>query len=152
MGFIIGCTLLEKLSIGNFVLSVVSLIIACVAIRTSKRYASGNIRIVDEALSDERLEKGATILSEETPGEGNVGLKLYLSDANKYCALMMIFQELNNAALLVLDGSLPKNVCDGARACIARYLLRKQVLDFVSTNKDTFGGLYEIAKSGWREA
>lgn len=151
MNLLMGCTTAELLSFGGVVVSVASLIVSYVV---CKRYASGNMHIVSEALNAERLEKAATILSEETHGEGdgNIGLKLYLSDPNKYCVLMMIFQELKNAALLVLDGSLPKKVCEDKKSEIAKYLSRKQVLDFVRMNKDTFSVLYEIAKSEEIEA
>ena len=151
MKFVIGCAWLEWLSIIG---SVVSVAVSLVAIRTSKRYASGNTRIVNEALNPERLEKAAMILSEATHWDdaGNIGLKLYLSDLNKYCALMMIFQELNSVALLVSDNALPKKVCKDTNSKIVGYLSRKQVLDFVRMNKDAFGALYGLARSEGIEA
>lgn len=116
--------------------------------RTSRRYASGNVPIVNKSLDPARLEKAADVLSSifreagGIPADADIGAcRLSVQNKEGYAELCDVFHDLNNVCAIIQDDALPPKVKKTAKSLVNDYLSRAQVLCFAKMFEEKYASL-----------
>ena len=125
----------------------ISIIIAYATCLTTKRYVSGNIQIVKDALNPVRLNKAIEIINEALRNASDtqgVILMSYLKDKEQYASLREVFRDLNLVCDLIGGKALPKKVLKSSRSEVVQFLSIPQVAGLVESYKDSFPAIYRL--------
>lgn len=85
-----------------------------IAYYIGKRYSSGSVQIVKNALDQVRLDLASNIIQEISRDGGvdakQANIKLYLEDSKRSATLKQVFQDLDFACAIVQDNAIPPTV------------------------------------------
>lgn len=146
----------EKFNISSLMLGliniVVTIVVAYLTCKVTKRYASGGAQIVEKALNQERLDLSAKIINQASKLSDVAEVTLLSAfaqgDSNKFSLVFNTFHDLELVCALIQDNALPPKVKESALNRILNYLSTGNVLRFVEAHKLTFPKLRAIAISG----
>ena len=130
----------------SLIISGISLVISYVTQLTTKRYVSGNIQIVKDALNPVRLNKAMEIINETlgNASDTQVVLMSYLKDKEQYATLREVFRDLNLVCDLMGEKALPKKVLKSSRREVVQFLSIPKVAGLVESYKDSFPAIYRL--------
>ena len=149
MSYPIGAAILKRFWSAIGLLNPIALINSYWDRKTTRRYASGGIQLIEKALNQDRLERAVEIISEASKCADSPSswlLSVFNRCNEDYSALVDTFQHLDQVCAAFKDDASPPKVKESATRQILTFLSRPTIRSFVDANQQRFPELWEFAK------